>query len=617
MITFTEPDAIADAIIARVGRKVVLAMPLGLGKANHVCNALYARAARDPSISLHIFTALTLQKPRFKSDLERRFLGPVIERTLGGSPDLAYVAPRRKGQLPPNIRVNEFFFEAGAELGDAAAQQDYISANYTHALRYILGVGVNVVGQLVARRGTGEQSRFSLSCNTDITLDLLQARAEGRADFIMAGQVNSELPFMPGDAEVPVGTFALVLDSPETDFPLFAPPNELVEAAHYAQGLHAAALVPDGGSLQLGIGSTSDAVVQALILRHRNKSAFVEVLGRLRVGARPAEDHAEPFETGLYAPTEMFVYGFLALMQAGILKREVDGAVLHGGFFLGPRAFYRALREMPGDQLAKLRMTAISFVNELYGQEDAKRAARTGGRFINTAMMATLLGSVVSDGLDDGRVVSGVGGQYNFVAQAFALDDARSIITLGAVRGAGKAARSNILWRYGHTTIPCHLRDVVITEYGVAELRGKPDQDVIAAMLAVADSRFQDELRRQAVDAGKLPGTYEIPAAHRDNTPDRIERALKPAMDQGLLPPFPLGTDFDALELRLLPLMQRLQAAAADPKAAAGLLIKGLAPSSKVRAAEALNRLGLEQPNTARERLYALLVRGASEIRNG
>jgi Acetyl-CoA hydrolase/transferase C-terminal domain len=605
---FTDPDAIADAVLERVGRKVVLAMPLGLGKANHVCNALYRRAAEDASISLHIFTALTLQKPRFKSDLERRFLAPVIERTLGGSPDLAYVEPRRRGKLPPNIKVNEFFFEAGAELGDPAAQQDYISANYTHALRCILAVGVNVVGQLVARRG----DRYSLSCNTDITLDLLRARAEGRADFIMVGQVNSELPFMTRDAEVPAETFAMTLDGPDTDFPLFAPPSEPVEAAHYAQGLHAAALVPDGGSLQLGIGSTSDAVVQALILRHRNKSGFIEALGRLRVGASPMSDHFEPFETGLYAPTEMFVAGFLALMQAGILKREVDGAVLHAGFFLGPRSFYRALRDLPEDQRAKLGMTAISFVNELYGHEAEKRAARTGGRFINTAMMATLLGSIVSDGLEDGRVVSGVGGQYNFVAQAFALEDARSILTLGAVRGQGRAARSNILWRYGHTTIPRHLRDVVITEYGVADLRGKSDQEVIAAMLGVADSRYQDELRREAVDAGKLPKAYEIPAEYRDNTPGRIERALKPAMDQGLLPPFPLGTDFDETELRLLPLMQRLQSAAADLRAAAGLLARGLAPSSKRPAAEALRRLGLERPKTAEERLYALLVRGAA-----
>ena len=82
---------------------------------------------------------------------------------------------------------------------------------------------------------------------------------------------------------------------------------------------------------------------------------------------------------------------------------------------------------MSESERAKFQMTAVSYVNELYGDEASKRSARIKGRFINNAMMATLLGAVVSDGLADGKIVSGVGGQYNFVAQSFALDDARSI----------------------------------------------------------------------------------------------------------------------------------------------------------------------------------------------
>ena len=156
----------------------------------------------------------------------------------------------------------------------------------------------------------------------------------------------------------------------------------------------------------------------------------------------------------------MFVEGLLDLYRAGILKREVDGAVLHAGFFLGSRAFYRALREMPRDVADKFRMTSISYVNELYGDEDAKRRARVNARFINDAMMATVLGDVISDGLEDGRIVSGVGGQYNFVAQGFALEGARSVIMLRATRTAKGKTQSNIRWRYGHTTIPRHLRDI-------------------------------------------------------------------------------------------------------------------------------------------------------------
>ena len=93
--------------------------------------------------------------------------------------------------------------------------------------------------------------------------------------------------------------------------------------------------------------------------------------------------------------------------------------------------------------------------------------------------MATLMGAVISDGLENGQVVSGVGGQYNFVAQAFALHGARSILTVEATRQAG--VESNIRWSYGHETIPRHLRDIIVTEYGVADLRGKSDADVIAA----------------------------------------------------------------------------------------------------------------------------------------
>src|SRR4030088_2020376 len=149
---FDSAERLADAIIARVGKAIVLAMPLGLGKANHVANALFARAAADPSIHLRIFTALTLEKPRAKAGLEARFLRPFAERVFGGSPDLAYALALHAGKLPPNIEVDEFFFQAGTRLGVPASQQMYISANYTHALRYVLEGGVADVGQLVNDR---------------------------------------------------------------------------------------------------------------------------------------------------------------------------------------------------------------------------------------------------------------------------------------------------------------------------------------------------------------------------------------------------------------------------------------------------------------------------------
>jgi acyl-CoA hydrolase len=607
-ITFDDPERVADAIIARVGKNIVLALPLGLGKANHVANALFARAAADPSIDLRIFTALTLEKPRPKGDLERRFVAPLAERLFAGYPELAYAVALRERRLPGNVKVDEFFFAAGTRLGIAAAQQNYISANYTHALRSVLDRGVNVIAQLVARR----EARVSLSCNPDLTLDLLACRARKECDFLFVGQINSELPFMPGAAEVAPGEFDLLLDSPATDFPLFAPPHDPIDLDEYAIGLHVARTVADGGTLQLGIGSMADAVTQALILRHRHNAEFRNLVARLDPADLAPANFREsaPFAAGLYGVSEMFVEGFLHLLRAGVLKREVDGALLHAAFFLGSRAFYRALREMPDAELAKLRMGPVSFVNELYGDEAAKRRARVKARFVNNAMMATLLGAVISDALDNGQVVSGVGGQYNFVAQGFALADARSIIVLRATRTAQRRTISTILWNYGHTTIPRHLRDVVVTEYGIADLRGKTDRDVIAAMLAIADSRFQDELLRRAKDAGKIEKTFELPAACRDNTPERIARALGEARE--LLPPFPFGSDFTATEERLIPALELLRAA--PPLQLAGLLARGLlasAPAKDVH--DCLARMGLAHPSGVSARIEAALLHAALE----
>jgi hypothetical protein len=609
---FSDPEAIAEDIIREVGANLVVGLPLGLGKANHIINALYARAAADPSINLTFFSALTLEKPVPSNLLERRFITPVIDRLFGGYPDLAYAQALHAGALPPNVQVNEFFFLAGKWLHVPFAQQHYISANYTHASSYLLARDLNVVVQLVAKRVVDGVARYSLSCNTDTTLDVLRARGQGKAAFKLVGQVNSELPFMPGPGDLPAEQFSAMLEGPATEFPLFAPPAEPITDTKYAIGLHAAGLVRDGGTLQIGIGQVGDALAQGLIVRHRDTAQFRSIMKRLSPAGELSTDlQTGSFEKGLYGVSEILFEAFLGLIDAGIIKRDVGGVVLHGAFFLGPQSFYRALRDMAPEQIARIEMMPVSFTNELYGDEDTRRRARVDARFVNNAMMATLLGAAVSDGLEDGQVVSGVGGQYNFVAQAFALADARSILTLEATRPAGAKIQSNIRWTYGHETIPRHLRDIIITEYGVADIRGKSDAEVIAAMLGITDSRFQDELMRQAKDAGKLPKNFELPARCRDNHPERIAGALKPAREAGLLPTFPFGTDFTEVEQRLIPALQVLQDAQRVPLRLAGLLWQGLVRTPDASDAECLARLGLDKPATWSERAYRALVSAA------
>src|SRR5437588_4989805 len=93
----SDVENVVDAIVRAAGSRIVLGLPLGLGKANTVANALYRRVAGDPTLSLQIFTALTLEVPQAGSELERRLLAPIEERTMGGYPGLEYSRALRTG----------------------------------------------------------------------------------------------------------------------------------------------------------------------------------------------------------------------------------------------------------------------------------------------------------------------------------------------------------------------------------------------------------------------------------------------------------------------------------------------------------------------------------------
>jgi acetyl-CoA hydrolase/transferase-like protein len=223
--------------------------------------------------------------------------------------------------------------------------------------------------------------------------------------------------------------------------------------------------------------------------------------------------------------------------------------------------------------------------------------------------MVTLLGAAVSDALESGRVVSGVGGQYNFVAMAHALPGARSILCVRATRTHHGHTTSNILWSYGHETIPRHLRDIVITEYGIADLRGRTDEEIIAALLNVADSRFQEALLARARAAGKIRADYRIPEAFRNNLPQRLERALHEHRQRGFFSDYPFGTDLTAEEIALARALRFLEGRTATVRARLATLTAALTRAAPAaRHGSALRRMGLDRPHGFGERLLRRLV---------
>jgi acyl-CoA hydrolase len=345
--------------------------------------------------------------------------------------------------------------------------------------------------------------------------------------------------------------------------------------------------------------------------------AVLQDIGVFRRDCRYSDGRIENSEGQITAATLNTAAGRRNLLALCAGRQLSGGTLLHGAFFLGPRGFYAALRDLPEAELRQFSMCAVSFVNQLDGVDQAlKIAQRRHGRFLNSTMMMTLLGAAVSDGLADGRVVSGVGGQYNFVAMAHSLPDARSILTLRSTREKNAKITSNILWNYGNTTIPRHLRDIVVTEYGVADLRGLSDQDAIAAVLNIADSRFQDALKREAQAAGKLRSDYQIPELHRNNTPRALEERFILARARGLFSEFPFGTDLTHEEIVLAKALSRLKerTAGAWPRVkAASRAAASLGTPSAVR--PYLERMSLNAPKTRQEWLWQrLLVRELGDI---
>jgi acyl-CoA hydrolase len=636
---FTDTDACAQLIAERLGADLRVAAPLGLGKPHGLLNALYGLMQADTWRSMTLYTALSLTRPRAKSKLEARFLDPFVERHFGADyVDPHYAIDQIQGKLPPNVAVHEFYMQSGALLHSTSAQRNYISQNYTHVARDLVVQDINLLVQLVSRRETPAGVRYSLSCNPDLTLDFLErVKAAGKPRPLCVAVVHPALPYIAGAAEVPQDFFDIELATASSP-PLFAVPRMPVDVAEYALGLHASALVKDGGCLQIGIGALSDALVKGLLLRHQDNVAWRKTLVALdprgathtlatRIGGLGG------FKTGLYGCSEMIMDGLMHLAKGGILKRRSwdnlaleraaaagrlpldvpGGHYLRGAFFLGSRELYDWLETTTGTDSDAIDMCPVSNVNHLYGDHQALATLqRRGARFFNTCMMSTLLGAATSDTLEDGHVVSGVGGQYNFVAMAHELPDGRSVLLQRATRIGRSGVETNIRWHGGQATIPRHLRDIVVTEYGVADLRGKSDSECIEAMLSVSDARFIDALAAEAKAHGKLAADFKIPEAWRKHRPEMLHEALAKPMRKGLLPKFPFGSDFTQVEQRLLPALEWLQSSNATWKGRWRLFTSLCKPGdATAEEVAALDRMGLAGATSLNDRLFRRLLQVA------
>jgi hypothetical protein len=637
----------AHQIIDRVGKEIIIGVPLGIGKPVGLLNALYRLALADKSITLTIMTALTLTRPNYTSELEERLVSPLLDRILGNYEDPLYEKARLQQSLPENINVIEFFLTTGKYLHNNYVQQHYISSTYTLAVRDSLDLGVNVVAQQVAP-SANTPDVYSLSSNSDlfhaIVLGLQKLKEQGRKTAVIV-EINPNLPFMQGEAVINKTACTDIIDT--KSYPaLFAIPHDQLSYQDHLIGLYTSFLIPDDSCLQIGIGKLSNSLANALVFRHKHNAVYQNLFSTLAVEAKFPNVVTENgalsiFDKGIYASTEMLSDGYMELYKEKILKKRVydhvglqnllnagkisekiapdtldilldnklisanltmddikflkkfgilkadvilemgnlvlatgetipadlqvgenksrmiqyclgekllAGKIIHAGFFLGTNNFYQQLRDLSEDEVSQIDMTTIARTNTLLWSYDLLQSQRRRGRFVNTTMMVTLGGAAISDGLKDMQEVSGVGGQFDFVNMAQSLDGARSILNCHSTRKSKHGLTSNIVWDYASLTIPRFLRDIVVTEYGIADCRSKTDADVIKAMLNIADSRFQPSLLKQAKLAGKIANNYEIPAQYGHNFPEKIRPIVQVLQAQGFCEPYPFGTELTADE---------------------------------------------------------------------
>ena len=248
----------------------------------------------------------------------------------------------------------------------------------------------------------------------------------------------------------------------ESDAPLFELPDHAPDEVERAIAAIVSRYVPDGATLQTGIGGIPSAVAEIL-------------------AKGPGGDY------GLH--TEMFTTGCLRLHQAGKVtnrKGQYDGVSIVT-FAAGPRELYEWL-----DGNESVRFLPIEYVN------DPAIIARNR-RFvsINGALAVDLEGQIAADTID-GRQFSGIGGHEDFLQGAAYSEGGRSLVCLPSTARVGDRVVSRIQAQFAAGAVvtgPRHQVDIVVTEHGAAELAGRSVAERAEALVAIADPQFRDALR--------------------------------------------------------------------------------------------------------------------------
>ena len=299
-------------------------------------------------------------------------------------------------------------------------------------------------------------------CSYGVSADYTKPAAECAATVI--AQINREVPRTAG-ARIHMKDIDYVVAH---DAPLLELNPPKIGEVEKAIGENVASLIPDGATLQLGIGAIPDAVL--LFLKEKK-------------------------DLGIHS--EMFSDGVVELAEAGVItnsKKNIHTGKFMATFLMGTKRLYDFANNNPAVELQ-----SVDYINDPYvvGQHEKMIS-------INSALQVDLMGQVNAEMIGS-RQFSGVGGQVDFIRGASRSKGGKSIIALPSTASGGKISRIACALDTG-AAVTTSRNDVhyVVTEYGVADLRGKSLEKRAQALIAISHPDFRDKLTAEAKEKGMI-----------------------------------------------------------------------------------------------------------------
>ena len=353
----------------------------------------------------------------------------------------------------PHIRHRSLFLSAAVRAGFKAGWADLVPCHFSEIPRLVRRGEQRCEVVMTMASPMDAHGYFSISLSPDFTM----AAIERTRDLVL--EVNPNVPFAFGNCHVHISQVSALIES---EAPLREVGLPQINDIQRTIGLHVAELVKDGDTLQLGYGSIPDAVV-------------------MQLGGKK--------DLGIH--TEMIGDGLISLLASGAVtgrrKNFMPGKIV-ATFGMGTRRLYDAMDRNP-----MLEMHPVDFTNDpaIAGQNDNLVA-------INATLQVDLFGQCGSESLGP-NPYSGTGGQTDFIRAANRSNGGRGIIVLPSTAKGDTISRIVPTLTPG-TLVSTSKNDVnyVVSEYGVAQLRGKSLRERARELIAIAHPAFREELTHAA-----------------------------------------------------------------------------------------------------------------------